>query len=189
VEDDPNDVEIFARAIKDHRLTIDAVESTSEALRQLEQYDRYLFAFVDLTLHGVNATPLIASIKQRYPWIGIIVITGTTDLNVRKVDELIDAGANRIFAKNFTSSQMRELMNAADTNKANFERGKPKRSWKTTACGVVGATLAGYSFHFNNPDILPFAVASIALGMTFAADSSIMKQLLEVIIASRKKES
>ena len=191
VEDDESDQQLFLNAIKRFGMDVQIAESIKEAKEKLAAYPKYNFVFVDLSLQGMDAMPLIRWIKEHYPYVPVITLTGTDALSAHKQGELRDAGSFRHFKKNITSEQILEIMPIRDLNAENYKLGKPRPSWKTTLFAAIGALLAAGAWAFKMPELMPPSVLFLCTGVAFSADSSVLIEaikLMELIVASKKKD-
>lgn len=138
-----------------------------------EAFDAVL---VDLLLPDVAGIELIEWIRDRYPAIVILAISGTTigPKGENMSDQAIAAGASGLVEKPFTASKNAALIsivrNAKAAHLAGVRVGERRRAWKTTIGGSMScvgaltiATAVLMSKAVHEQPLLVAAVVGISL--------------------------
>ncbi|MGJ8689906.1 MAG: response regulator transcription factor [Gammaproteobacteria bacterium] len=96
VEDDEMFARVICRAMQQRGFQTEHAESVDVALTQM-QSQHFDLAVLDLNLGGHSSLPLIASLKQRFPAIRILVLTGYA--SIATAVDAIKLGADNYLAK------------------------------------------------------------------------------------------
>lgn len=107
VDDDVNIVSAFEEFLKKEHCTMVASALAEDALRALES-QRVDLVISDVRLNRESGITLLLRIKQLYPWLPVIVITGYPSLITE--DEVRLYGADYYFLKPLELEALREAV-------------------------------------------------------------------------------
>jgi len=96
VEDDEMFARVICRAMQHRGFQTEHAESVEVALTKMQSH-HFDLAVLDLNLGGHSSLPLIASLKQRFPAIRILVLTGYA--SIATAVDAIKLGADNYLAK------------------------------------------------------------------------------------------
>ena len=175
IEDNLNDAELLRSVLHVTGWHIETVREAAAAQRALDR-NQFAFAFVDLSIPGMDGPSMIRWIKEHHPAVPIAIVSGYSEQ--RKMAELMDCGAVFTFPKPFTSQDLKYILNFMDVMEAIFKQGaKLKPSWITNVAGVLAVGFGAWSFYLHR-DPTSAGMIVLGLGMIGALDQRALKLLL-----------
>ena len=98
VDDEMNPREVIRRTLMEANFDVSVASNGEEALEKMKN-ENFNIAFVDIVMPGIGGFELLKTIKQKWPEIIVIMITGYISIN--SATEAIKLGANDYIAKPF----------------------------------------------------------------------------------------
>jgi len=103
VDDDPVVLEVMKSVVASHGFSISTANDGRQALAQV-QSDQFSIIITDINMPIMDGMELLRYVKEHYPKIGVIVVTGLSE-HYSYVD-VINAGAIDYMTKPFESSEL-----------------------------------------------------------------------------------
>lgn len=103
VDDDPVVLAVMASVISSHGFVLATAGDGQQALAKLQE-DKYSIVLTDINMPIMDGMELLRHVKQHYPKIGVIVVTGLSE-DYSYID-VINAGAIDYMTKPFDSSEL-----------------------------------------------------------------------------------
>ena len=128
VDDDPVLRNLLVRFYSDHGYTAVSLASGEEALAQLKQGD-IDFVVTDIQLPGMSGTELVAKIKEHFPDVPVMAITGYSDIAIA-IDVLKNGGCDFIIKPCNLDSLLESTRIALEKTRHEMEMRHLRRSLK-----------------------------------------------------------
>ncbi len=108
VDDNPLIRELLEFSLTSFGYQFASAEDGKQAVELLRK-DHFTIVITDMIMPNMDGMQLLAHIKERYPFIGVIVITGYT--GSFSYTDVIKAGANDFITKPFTADELEAKLN------------------------------------------------------------------------------
>ena len=108
VDDDKNNRELFCSYLESFGLPHDTADDGMAAVKKLET-GRFTIVLTDIVMPHMDGIALLQHIREHYPKIGVIVITGHADAYT--YTNMIKAGASDFITKPFCADELEAKLN------------------------------------------------------------------------------
>ncbi len=108
VEDDRTMAEALVQLLEKHGYASRAVESAEKALELLQKDPGYQVVLTDLVLPGMDGMKLLTAVKETYPHVEVVIMTGYG--TIRSAVEAMKLGASDYITKPFDKDELLKVL-------------------------------------------------------------------------------